>query len=173
VAAPTGCAAGERWLVAAPTGCAAGERWLVAAPTGCAAKRDDGGVGALVTLELPADSPALSLPWIITIGPLSDDEEWEAVVCGPYERAHALALAEEVVADEDLMAVVEPVLPHVSVDAIREDVATARAQAAEEADDDADSDAEEEAAHREHAGPPTPEEIRAGFARIAARLTAD
>src|SRR5262245_33328994 len=30
-------------------------------------------VGALVTLELPDDSPALSLPWIITFGPLGDD----------------------------------------------------------------------------------------------------
>jgi hypothetical protein len=140
-----------------------------------------GGVGALVTLELPADSPVLLLPWIITIGPLSDEEEWEAVVCGPYERAHALALAEEVVADEELMAVVEPVVPHLSVDAIREEIATARAVAAEEVDDDADSDltddeeaegeaGEVEAAHDAHAGPPTPDEIRAGLARIAARL---
>src|SRR2546423_8933621 len=104
----------------------------------------DGGVGALVTLELPADSPVLTLPWIITIGPLSDDEEWEPVVCGPYERAHALALAEEVVADEELMAVVEPVAPHVSVDAIREEIASARALAVEEEeDDDADGDADD------------------------------
>ena len=144
-------------------------------------------MGALVTLEVPADSPVLSLPWIITIGPLSDDEEWEAVVCGPYERAHALALAEEVVADEDLMAVVEPVVPHVTVDAIREEVAAARALAEEESDDDTDSDAagEDEAADdeepdetekteaeaEERPGPPSVDEIRAGFARIAARLT--
>ncbi len=144
-------------------------------------------MGALVTLEVPADSPVLSLPWIITIGPLSDDEEWEAVVCGPYERAHALALAEEVVADEDLMAVVEPVVPHVTVDAIREEVAAARALAEEESDDDTDSDAagedeaaddeepdeteETEAEAEERPGPPSVDEIRAGFARIAARLT--
>jgi hypothetical protein len=162
------------------------------------------GVGALVTLDLPADSPALTLPWIITIGPLSDDDEWEPVVCGPYERAHALALAEELVADDELMAVVEPVVPHVTVEAIREDIATARALAAEEADDEADDDAdtdvdddeeededdeydeaeedeyeeeeddeeedgEEDDGHA-HAGPPTPEEIREGFTRIAARL---
>ena len=44
------------------------------------------------------------LPWIITFGPLDDADEWEPVVCGPYEHAHALALAEEVVADEELMA---------------------------------------------------------------------
>jgi hypothetical protein len=129
-------------------------------------------------LEVPADSPAQSLPWIITIGPLSEEEEWDAVVFGPYERAHALALAEEIVADEELMAVVEPLLPAVSVDAIREEVATARAQAAGEEDDEADTDAvhhedEEEEAEEGygHPGPPTPDEIRAGFARIAARLT--
>jgi hypothetical protein len=164
-------------------------------------------VGALVTLEVPADSPVVSLPWIITIGPLAEDDQWEAVVCGPYERAHALALAEEVVADEDLMAVVEPVLPHVSVDAIRAEVANARALAAEEAavedDDDADSDvllddADEDDAEEDEddldeddldyeddddAGyegddedgerpvTPGPDEVRAGFARLAERLT--
>jgi hypothetical protein len=123
----------------------------------------------------------MSLPWIITLGPLADDEEWEPVVCGPYQRAHALALAEAVVADEELMAVVEPVAPHVSVDAIRAEIASARALAADEEDDDADSDADdrdEDAGEDEHGhghghpGPPTPDEIRAGFARIAARLTA-
>jgi len=143
----------------------------------------DDGVGALVTLDLPADSPVLALPWIVTIGPLSEDEEWDAVVFGPYEQAHALALAEEVVADEELMAVVEPVIPHVSIDAIREEIASARALATEEEDDDADSDAdkdededdeadEDEDGHEQHPAPPSPDEIRAGFARIAARLTA-
>ena len=84
-----------------------------------------------MTLDLPDDSPMLGLPWIITFGPLGADDEWEPVVCGPYERAHALALAEAVVAEEQLMAVVEALLPAL-----------------------------------------TPEEIRAGFARIAALLTA-
>jgi hypothetical protein len=77
-------------------------------------------VGALVTLDLPVDAPALTLPWIITIGPLRDEDDWEAVVCGPYERDHALALASAVVADEDLMAVVEPVQPHLTADRIRD-----------------------------------------------------
>jgi hypothetical protein len=168
------------------------------------------GVGALVTLELPADSPALDLPWIITIGPLTEEEEWEAIVLGPYEHGHALALAEEIVSDDQLMAVVEPVTPLVSVDAIREEIAIARAAAleagGEEEDDDADSDAEyEELADEEddedgdeeddedgddeddeeddededdededeHLGPPTPEEVRAGVARVAARLLAE
>ena len=60
-------------------------------------------MGQIVTLDMSADSPVLSLPWIITFGPLSDDEEWEPVVCGPYEHAHALGLAETVVADEDVI----------------------------------------------------------------------
>jgi hypothetical protein len=171
-----------------------------------------------MTLELPGDSPVLSMPWIITFGPLEDDDEWEPVVCGPYEREHALALAEEIVADEELMAVVEPLLPLVEVDRIREEIAVARALAEEEDDTDQDTDleldlddeegdeddeedegydededeedgedydedeegedeegGEEDDEEHEHehvyAGPPTPDEIRAGFARIAARLT--
>ncbi|GAA3770227.1 hypothetical protein GCM10022225_66400 [Plantactinospora mayteni] len=143
-------------------------------------------VGALVTLELPDDSPILALPWIITFGPLDDDEEWEPVVCGPYERPHALALAESVVADEELMAVVEPLLPRVSAEEIRAEIAAA--QIAVEAEDEAaDLDdtsiygdyedlGEEEVigesprqpAHPRQ--PPDPTEVRAGIARIAAML---
>jgi hypothetical protein len=138
-------------------------------------------VGELMTLDLPADSPLLELPWIVTIGPLSDPHEWQAIVLGPYERAHALALAEEIVADEDMAAVVEPITPHTSVDAIREEIdlarAIARELAAEEDDDDSDSDyladAPAEAQQKEHPAPPTQEEIRAGVARVAARLLAE
>jgi hypothetical protein len=140
------------------------------------------GMGALVTLELPDDSPARDLPWIITFGPLDDEEEWEPVVCGPYERPHALALAESVVADADLMAVVEPLLPHVSVEEIEGEIAAARIAAE---DDQAESEdaaefgdyglgADEDHDHEhvaEASPPPSEEEIRAGFARIAARLT--
>jgi hypothetical protein len=127
-------------------------------------------VGALVTLELAAGSPLLDLPWIITFGPLSDDEEWEPAVCGPYERAHALGLAEEVVADEEIMAVVEPLLPRVSVAEIRSDIAQARL--ATDPPPPPDAAEAEDAAEPEPSGPPSPDEIRAGFARIAARLTA-
>jgi hypothetical protein len=138
-----------------------------------------------VTLDLPDDAPALSLPWIITFGPLEDDELWEPVVCGPYERAHALALAESVVADEELMAVVEPLQPAVTVDQIRGEIAAARL-AADEAEDDEteyddlddehDHDHDHDHEHDEEeamqpSDPPSPEEIRAGFARIAERLT--
>jgi hypothetical protein len=135
--------------------------------------RDDVRVGALVTLELPADSPVLDMPWIITFGPLSDDEEWEPVVCGPYERPHALALAESVVADDDLMAVVEPVLAHVSAEEIRGEIAAAKltADAADEGAEERGDEEEGADDHVEPSVPPSPEQVRAGFARIAARLT--
>jgi hypothetical protein len=148
-------------------------------------------MGALVTLDLPDDSPMLALPWIITFGPLSDEEAWDAVVCGPYERTHALALAEAVLADEDdVTAVVEPLLPHATVGEIHSEIEMAKASAEEDEEDDegddldvsvddsydetsgyADDD-EEEYEVIEPGPPPAPEEIRAGFARIAARLTA-
>lgn len=142
-------------------------------------------VGALVTLELPDDSPVLSLPWIITFGPLSDEDEWEPVVCGPYERPHALALAESVVADEELMAVVEPLLPHASVEDIRGEIVAAKMAAEDEAAadesaiyvdyedlvDDELAEVAEDDHYIEPPPPPSPEEVRAGMARIAATLT--
>ncbi|WP_091434589.1 hypothetical protein [Micromonospora yangpuensis] len=142
-------------------------------------------MGALVTLDLPEDSPILGLPWIITFGPLSDADEWEPVVCGPYERPHALALAEAVVAEEQLMAVVEPLLPAVSADEIRDEIAAAQATAESEAaqleevdlygdyEETVDEEQERTEAER-HAEPltaPTEAELRAGFTRIATMLT--
>jgi hypothetical protein len=143
----------------------------------------DGCVGALVTLQLPDDSPALDLPWIITFGPLDDEAEWEPVVCGPYERPHALALAESVVADEELMAVVEPLLPSASADEIRGEIIAAQTAVEDEeaqiddadiygdydelADEGPPETVEQEAEPRPA---PTAEELRAGFARIAAML---
>jgi hypothetical protein len=143
-------------------------------------------VGALVTLDLPDDSPMLGLPWIITFGPLGDADEWEPVVCGPYERPHALALAEAVVAEEQLMAVVEPLLPALTPEEIRGEIAAAQIAAEDEAarTDQADlyGDFEdvideelELAAEREPEPQPLPtpsrDEVRAGFARIAELLT--
>ena len=136
-------------------------------------------MGAVVTVELPEDAPEHSQPWIITFGPIEDEENWEPVVCGPYERAHALSLAETVVADEDLLAVVEPLNPFATVDQIRAEIELNRAQgAADEEDEDEDIDIDLEHAHQdieeieeiEPTPPPSPEEIRAGFARIASRL---
>ncbi|MCI4064182.1 hypothetical protein MRQ36_16885 [Micromonospora sp. R77] len=142
-------------------------------------------MGALVTLDLPDDSPMLGLPWIITFGPLGDADEWEPVVCGPYERPHALALAEAVVAEEQLMAVVEPLLPALSAEEIRGEIAAAQIAAEDEAarTDEADlyGDFEdvideelELAAEREPAPErvvaPSEAELRDGFARIAELL---
>ncbi|MEU1587149.1 hypothetical protein [Micromonospora sp. NPDC005710] len=144
-------------------------------------------MGALMTLDLPADSPLLGLPWIITFGPLGDIDEWEPVVCGPYERPHALALAEAVVAEEQLMAVVEPLLPALSADEIRSEIAAAQVAAEDEArqvegadlygdfedviDEELDA-AADEAGHGEPVVPPDEAEVRDGFTRIAALLTA-
>lgn len=134
-------------------------------------------MGALVTLELPERSPVADLPWIITVGPLDEDDDWEPVVCGPYERPHALALAEAVVADEELMAVVEPLLPKESVEEIRDEIFQARRGADEQPamvdddDDDGEDDGEDEAGESYPRIPPGPDEVRAGFARIASRLT--
>jgi hypothetical protein len=145
------------------------------------------------------------LPWIVTFGPNTDEESWEPVVVGPYERAHALALAEEIVADEELMAVVEPLLPFTSTEEIRGAIAASIAEADEEDDADEDTDfadeldldedleedvdeaeedfaedddleddeegADEEAIHPPLTAP-SPEEVKAGMARIAAKLAA-
>jgi len=131
-------------------------------------------VGSLVTLDLPPDSPVADLPWVITIGSLGDEEDWEPVVCGPYERAHALALAQAVVADEDLLAVVEPLLPRADAEAIRDEIELARAAAEAPAGRD-DPGFDEEAYETRRVRPgraPTEAEVREGWARIAARLSA-
>ena len=129
-------------------------------------------MGTLVTLSLPPDSPVADLPWVITVGALGDDEDWEPVVCGPYERGHALALAQAVVADEELMAVVEPLLPLVDAEAIRDEIETARAADAGTELATADDEDDGWEGERVEPGPaPTAGEVRAGFARLAARLT--
>jgi hypothetical protein len=127
-------------------------------------------VGTLVTLDLPNDSPIADLPWVITIGALGDEEDWEPVVCGPYERPHALALAQAVVADEELLAVVEPLLPLTDAEAIRDEIELARA--AWDAPP-ADPAADDEPPASVRPGPaPKAAEVKAAFARIAARLPA-
>lgn len=117
-----------------------------------------------MTLHLPPDSPLAVLPWVVTVGPLDDEEEWDPAVFGPYERAHALALARAVVADDDLMAVVEPTLPLAGVDAIRDEVERLRTGPA-------DGEPAAEAVPTEVGGPPEPAEVEAGWRRIAGNLT--
>jgi len=141
-----------------------------------------------------------AMPWIVTFGPLHDDESWEPVVCGPYERAHALSLAETVVADENLLAVVEPVYPHASVEEIQaainesiqaaqeaeemeaeemeaEELAAEALEVAELTAEDGEGEVdislesnEDEVPVVEATPPPSPDEIRAGFVRIANRI---
>ncbi|WP_030441689.1 hypothetical protein [Actinoplanes subtropicus] len=128
-------------------------------------------MGTLVTLDLPAGSPVADLPWVITIGSLGDEEDWEPVVCGPYERAHALALAQAVVADEDLMAVVEPLLPRPDAEAIRDEIELARAAVDETQGADDGVSLDDYETRRVRPGrAPTEAEVRAGWARIAAKL---
>ena len=140
-----------------------------------------GRVGALVTLRLPDDSPVRAMPWIITFGPLDDEADWEPVVCGPYEYPHALALAEEIVADDELMAVMEPMLGLASPDEIRREIDLARATAEQDFDlgDELDGFDDDDAplvegdhgpAGGEHPPLPAADEVRAGMARIAHRL---
>jgi len=141
-----------------------------------------GRVGALVTLRLPDDSPVRAMPWIITFGPLDDEADWDPVVCGPYEYPHALALAEEIVAEEELMAVMEPMLGLASPDEIRREIDLAKATADQEMDlddelDELDSGDGFDADHgpgevgaAEHPPLPAADEVRAGMARIAHRL---
>ena len=121
-----------------------------------------------MTLSLPPGSPVAELPWVITIGSLGDEEDWEPVVCGPYERGHALALAQAVVADEQLMAVVEPLLPLVDAEAIRDEIGLARDGQGDASSGNADADWQQE--HIEPGPAPTATEVRAGFARVAAKL---
>ena len=122
-------------------------------------------VGTLVTLHLPPGSPVAGLPWVITIGSLGDAEDWEPLVCGPYEHGHALALARAVAADDELMAVVEPVLPLDGVDAIRAEIELARTGAPDDA-----VLTEPSGAVRPGTGPvPEPAEVRAGWRRMALR----
>jgi len=124
----------------------------------------------VVTLRLAADSPDRELPWIVTFGPLSHDEGWEPVVCGPYEWAHAIGLAEEVVADDALMAVVEPVIAPVTPEDIRAEIVESRV--AEYAPEEVPGGPPPEIAGPD-APLPSPTEVRAGLARVAARLAGD
>ncbi len=121
-----------------------------------------------MTLDLPVGSPVADLPWVITIGPLDEDEGWEPVVCGPYERAHALALGQAVVADEELMAVVEPLLPLVDAEAIRDEIELARTAVTDESEEL--PELQWETRHVTVGRAPTEAEVKAGFARIAGRL---
>lgn len=128
-------------------------------------------MGALVTVDAASDAAEDRLPWLITFGPFADEGAWEPVVCGPYERAHAIGLASAVAADDDVVAVVEPMWPKVSPAEIRAALDEARRQAAE-----ADAyvgdpfDAAADGPPPGETPPPDPAEVRAGFTRVLRSL---
>ncbi|WP_433827327.1 hypothetical protein ACQP2E_35475 [Actinoplanes sp. CA-015351] len=116
-------------------------------------------------MQLPPGSPIADLPWVVTIGALGGSaDDWDPVVCGPYERGHALALARAVVADDDLMAVVEPLQPLDGVDAIRREVEMARTA------DFSDVPSEPGSGGAVPAEAPGPAEVRAAWRRMAAGI---
>ncbi|KOV80110.1 hypothetical protein [Nocardia sp. NRRL S-836] len=137
-------------------------------------------MGGVIIYEPEEDSEVNEFPWTVTFEP-SGGDEWDSFICGPYERDHAVALAEAVALDDTeggVLAVVAPMLPALSaadVTATIEDLREAAAEE-EEAEDDTvngtpvdfdDDDLEEEA---EFAEPPSREEIRAGMERTYRRL---
>ncbi|MGZ3147774.1 hypothetical protein ACVDFE_38455 [Lentzea chajnantorensis] len=135
----------------------------------------------MIIYEPEEDSEVNEFPWTVTFEP-SGGEEWDSFICGPYERDHAVALAEAVALDDTeggVLAVVAPMLPALSaadVIATIEDLREAAAEEDEAEDDTVNGTAvdfddeelvEEEA---EFAEPPSPEEVRAGMERTYRRL---
>jgi len=122
-------------------------------------------MGGVIIYEPEEDSDINEFPWTVTFEP-SGGDDWDSFICGPYERDHAVALAEAVALDDEeggVLAIVKPMLPALSA----EDVSATIEELREAVDFD-DDDLEEEEA--EFAEPPSPEEIREGMARQYRRL---
>jgi hypothetical protein len=58
-----------------------------------------------------------------------ESDEWEPIVCGPYERRTRSLWPRPSPRGEPLLAVVEPLMPSVDAGAIRAEIALARAAA--------------------------------------------
>ncbi|WP_199442292.1 hypothetical protein [Umezawaea beigongshangensis] len=137
-------------------------------------------MGGVIIYEPDADSPVMGFPWVVNFEP-SGGEEWESFVCGPYERDHAIALAEAVALEEEgMLAVVEPLMPVLSAEEVLATIEELR-EAEDEEDEESDhvngtslelgeTEFVEEDAEFE---PPTPEEVKAGMERTFRRLLAD
>ncbi|MFB9904863.1 hypothetical protein [Allokutzneria oryzae] len=149
-------------------------------------------MGGVIISEPEPGSPIEDLPWVVVFQSL--DEAWDSFTCGPYERDHAIALAEAVAVEEDdVLAAVEPLLPALEPADILADIAELREvneAEADEEDDDEDSDEleeseedtdeeseedEEEAEELEITDIEVPDadEVREGMARVVNRLLAD
>lgn len=147
---------------------------------------------AIVVSVVPEeDSPFITLPWVVTFKPADDEDDWDPVTCGPYQREHAEALAEAVALelDDDVLAVVEPLLPALNAESILDaieqnrELAAAAADLAEDdetdltAEDDVEEDPEEnlEDADEEEEiefEVPTAAEIRTGIENVSRELVA-
>ncbi|SHH03502.1 hypothetical protein [Streptoalloteichus hindustanus] len=127
-------------------------------------------MGGVIIYEPEPGSPLQDLPWIVTFR--SWDDSWDPFVCGPYERAHAIGLAEAVAVDsEDVLADVEPLLPAMTPEDVLADIAELRAAAdAETVSPNGESDEEPEDLVPAETPLPAPEEVRAGMGRVLRRL---
>ncbi len=78
-------------------------------------------MGGVIISEPKEGSPIEDLPWVIVFQSL--DDSWDSFTCGPYERDHAIALAEAVAVEEDdVLAAVEPLLPALEPSDILSDI---------------------------------------------------
>ncbi|SDN46238.1 hypothetical protein [Allokutzneria albata] len=146
-------------------------------------------MGGVIISEPEDGSPIEDLPWVVVFQSL--DDAWDSFTCGPYERDHAIALAEAVAVEEDdVLAAVEPLLPALEPADILADIAELR-EAHEEEDEDEDETDEaeeseeddEESEESEEDGDeeleitdievPDADEVREGMARVVNRLLAD
>jgi hypothetical protein len=136
-------------------------------------------VGIVVSFVPDEDSPFNDLPWVVTFRPRGDEGAWDSVVCGPYQREHAEALAEAValdLEDDDIVAVAEPMLPALDPADIRDAIQHNREVAASVTDDvetdDTDEDGLDDTGEQdvEELPTPTPEEVRAGIDRVTRNL---
>ncbi|MET9231308.1 hypothetical protein [Lentzea sp. NPDC003310] len=136
----------------------------------------------MIIYEPEEDSDVNEFPWTVTFEP-SGGDDWDSFICGPYERDHAVALAEAVALEDEeggVLAIVKPMLPALSSEDVAATIEELREAALEE--DEADEDetvngtpvdfdddelVEEEP---EFAEAPSPEEIREGMARQYRRL---
>jgi hypothetical protein len=148
-------------------------------------------MGGVIISEPEEGSPIEDLPWVIVFQSL--DDSWDSFTCGPYERDHAIALAEAVAVEEDdVLAAVEPLLPALEPSDILSDIAELREvhevdEDSEEDDEDLDEDSDEHLEEAEEDDEeeddeelevtdievPDAEEVRDGMARVVNRLLAD
>lgn len=134
-------------------------------------------MGGVIIYEPDEESEVNEFPWVVTFEP-SGGEEWDSFVCGPYERDHAIALAEAVALDEGgVLAVVVPMLPAFSAVDVVATIEELRQAVEEEEEDDqvngtpVDFDDDDEFEEQEvEFELPSPEEIKAGMERTYRRL---